>query len=86
MLTTSPTLPERLRRLMRLGGEEAAQDTDADTYETLNAVATAWGNPEEPGLVGEIARWDRAGRPDAAQARETHADCNIWNYYQTARG
>ena len=66
--TLELTLPERLHRLMRLGGEAAAEDADADAYETLDVSARAWTNAEEPGLFGEIRRWHLAGRPDAAQA------------------
>ena len=66
--TMTLTLPERLRRLMRLGGPAAATDDDTATYATLDVAATAWANPDEPGLVGEITRWHLAGRPDAVQA------------------
>ena len=81
MMTTSPTLPERLCRLMQLGGEAAAQDADADAYETLDVVATAWGNAEEPGLVGEIVRWHLAGRPDAEEAGKLMR-MRLWNHCQ----
>ena len=61
-------MPERLRRLMRLGGEAAAKDADTATYETLDVAARTWTNAEEIGLFGEIRRWHLAGRPDAAQS------------------
>ena len=61
-------LPERLCRLMRLGGEAAAQDADADAYLTLDVSARTWTNAEEIGLFGEIRRWHVAGRPDAAES------------------
>ena len=84
MMTTSPTLPERLCRLMQLGGEAAAEDADADTYQTLDVCARAWTNAEEPGLFGEIRRWHLDGRPDAEEAGKLMR-MRIWNYYQ-ARG
>ena len=67
-MTTDPSelpLTERLRRLMQLGGDAAAADPDTAAFDTLNVAATVWGNPDEPGLAGEIARWHLAGRPDA---------------------
>ena len=90
--TMTFTLPDRIHdrihRLMRLGGEAAAQDADAATYETLDVAATSLGRTRRnPDLFGEIARSGTLhGRPDAEQASETHADSRIWNYYQHARG
>ena len=79
--TSELELPERLRRLMRLGGEEAAKDTDVDGYQTLDVVARAWTNAEEIGLFGEIRRWELAGRPDAEEAGKLTRQ-NIWRWYQ----
>ena len=58
----------RLRRLMRLGGDAAAQDADTATYETLDVAAREPATEGMLGLLGEIRRWHLAGRPDAAQA------------------
>ena len=66
--TSALTLPERLCRLMRLGGQAAAQDADAATYETLDVSAREPATEGMAGLLGEIRRWHVAGRPDAAQS------------------
>ena len=79
--TSELTLLEGLRRLMRMGGPAAAADDDAAAYATLNIAAMTWGNPDEPGIVGEATRWHLAGRPDA-EASQRMMRAEVWAMMQ----
>ena len=79
--TSELELPERLRRLMRLGGDAAAQDADTATYATLDGSAREPATEGMLGLMGEIRQWHLDGRPDEDAAGKL-TRMRIWSFYQ----
>ena len=61
-------IEDRLRRLMRLGGEAASEDPDVEAWEMLDVVSKVPGDDSQPGIYAEMHQWHLWGRPDEQAA------------------